>query len=457
MSLMVQHHSDTTTRLDDMITREEWDSAVAYMNEEKGRNDLRRENGTVVFEKAARAGAPLRFFKQGLRQIGEHKSKAIRAATGWIEEGTEQWLFLLDHESSGKVEQKITTATLEFEKALDEWSHLSREKLESALFELDQWGFTDSELLNITLGDKEDIPFFLRTCLLGEFFDEEANPIANTTILFISEDLKQYFADLAENRAFEDALVGGFKGVCTSLIDTVEWFATQTDLEGKEGEVEQQRHNLFAALQQLHAEFNALLRAELQNDRDKRDEVFGDIALMGEEQQHGVVRNRVLSGVGGESSKFWAMESYKRSIMHQSTEDCKRSDREIQRLKLAIDASKLPLKHKTTDYELKGEQYDMTDNESVLLTKAEGAYNDLIKVEEIRKNQSLSMAARAETYTDMNTQLVKEVELFLKLHKVLEKEESQLHHFFRNEEKLQAIREKRDKIIVKLERRIIKK
>lgn len=127
------------------------------------------------------------------------------------------------------------------------------------------------------------------------------------------------------------------------------------------------------------------------------------------------------------------------------------------RLKLAIDTSKLPLKHKTTDYELKGEQYDMTDNESVLLTKAEGAYNDLIKVEEIRKNQSLSMAARAETYTDMNTQLVKEVELFLKLHKVLEKEESQLHHFFRNEEKLQAIREKRDKIIVKLERRIIKK
>lgn len=58
-----------------MITREEWDAAVAYMNEEKGRNDLRRENGTVVFEKAARAGAPLRFFKQGLRQIGEHKSK----------------------------------------------------------------------------------------------------------------------------------------------------------------------------------------------------------------------------------------------------------------------------------------------------------------------------------------------------------------------------------------------
>lgn len=164
-----------------------------------------------------------------------------------------------------------------------------------------------------------------------EFFDAEANPIANTTILFISEDLKQYFADLAENRAFEDALIGGFKGVCASLIDTVEWFATQTDLEGKEGEVEQQRHNLFAALQQLHAEFNALLRAELQNDRDKRDEVFEDIALMGEEQQQGVVRNRVLSGVGGESSKFWAMESYKRSIMHQSTEDCKRSDREIQR------------------------------------------------------------------------------------------------------------------------------
>ena len=72
---MVQHHSDTTTRLDDMITREEWDSAVAYMNEEKGQVDLRREDGTIVFEKAARAGAPLRFFKQGLRQIGEHKSK----------------------------------------------------------------------------------------------------------------------------------------------------------------------------------------------------------------------------------------------------------------------------------------------------------------------------------------------------------------------------------------------
>ncbi|GMH90220.1 hypothetical protein TrVE_jg8126 [Triparma verrucosa] len=579
MSLMVQHHSDTTTRLDDMITREEWDSAVAYMNEEKGQVDLRREDGTIVFEKAARAGAPLRFFKQGLRQIGEHKSKAIRAATGWIEEGTEQWLFLLDHESSGKVEAEIEAATIEFEKALDEWTYSTPTALENAMFELDQWGFTDSEMLDITLGDKEDIPFFLRTCLLGvarpaallegdehtlkeattfitkfmldfdgftpgsdkaikqlkeylgemnptlsplkdshklirvdffrrlyeeelnlanfnDFFDGEdavlptcltiirsylakipgcgvmkdvtdiaevcldkefENESAIATIEYICGDLKKYFEGLGEDRAFDDALIGGFKGICAALVDIVEWFATQETLEEKGDEVDLQRRNLFATLQALHAEFNALLRTELQNDREKRDEVFGDIALMGEEQQQGVVRNRVLSGVGGESSKFWAMESYKRSIIHQSGEDCNRSDREIQRLKLAINASALPLAHKMKDYELTGTSPDMTDNEYVLLTKAEGAYRDLIKVEEIRKTQSMAMAVRAETYTDMTTALVKEVEIFLKLHRVLEKEETQLHHFFRNEEKLGLIREKRDKIIVKLEKRIVKK
>lgn len=30
---------------------------------------------------------------------------------------------------------------------------------------LEDWGFTDAELLNITLGDKEDIPYFLRTVI----------------------------------------------------------------------------------------------------------------------------------------------------------------------------------------------------------------------------------------------------------------------------------------------------
>ena len=78
-----------------------------------------------------------------------------------------QWLFLLDHESSGKVEASINTAIINFEKCLDEWSINSPTAVENALFELDQWGFTDGDLLHITLGDKEDIPFFLRTCLLG--------------------------------------------------------------------------------------------------------------------------------------------------------------------------------------------------------------------------------------------------------------------------------------------------
>ena len=50
---------------------------------------------------------------------------------------------------------------------MDEWTYSTPTALENAMFELDQWGFTDSEMLDITLGDKEDIPFFLRTCLLG--------------------------------------------------------------------------------------------------------------------------------------------------------------------------------------------------------------------------------------------------------------------------------------------------
>lgn len=64
----------------------------------------------------------------------------------------------------------------------------------------------------------------------------------------------------------------------------------------------------------------------------------------------------------------------------------------------------------------------------------------------------MKIRAQANTETELSDKLVKDVGVFVKLGRALEKEENMLHNFQRDEEKLTALQVKRDKLLGKLEK-----
>ena len=66
----------------------------------------------------------------------------------------------------------------------------------------------------------------------------------------------------------------------------------------------------------------------------------------------------------------------------------------------------------------------------------------------------MKIRAQSSTETELSNKLVKEVGIFLKLGRTLEKEESMLHNFQRDEEKLSALRVKRNKLLEKMEKMV---